>query len=46
MTILQKVEEYIFQLYKDTLSQQYTYHNFNHTARVVSGLEELLKKSR
>lgn len=44
MTILQKVEEYIFQLYKDTLSQQYTYHNFNHTTRVVNGLEELLTK--
>ncbi|MGG5577535.1 Pycsar system effector family protein [Myroides sp. C15-4] len=44
MTILQKVEEYIFQLYKDTLSQQYTYHNFNHTIRVVNGLDELLKK--
>lgn len=42
MTILQKVEEYIFQLYKDTLSQQYTYHNFNHTTRVVNGLEEIL----
>ena len=44
MTILQKVEEYIFQRYKDTLSQQYTYHNFQHTTRVVNGLEELLKK--
>ncbi|WP_158962215.1 Pycsar system effector family protein [Myroides fluvii] len=44
MTILQKVEEYIFQLYKDTLSQQFTYHNFNHTIRVVNGLEDLLKK--
>lgn len=43
MTILQKVEEYIFQLYKDTLSRQYTYHNFQHTTRVVNGLEELLK---
>ncbi|MGG5506011.1 MULTISPECIES: Pycsar system effector family protein [unclassified Myroides] len=44
MTILQKVEAYIFQLYKDTLSHQYTYHNFNHTTRVVNGLEELLQK--
>ena len=44
MTILQKVEEYIFQLYKDTLSQQYTYHNFNHTIRVVNGLDELLEQ--
>lgn len=43
MTILQKVEEYIFQLYKDTLSRQYTYHNFQHTTRVVNGLEEILK---
>ena len=44
MTILQKVEEYVFQLYKDTLSHQYTYHNFHHTIRVVNGLDELLKK--
>lgn len=43
MTILQKVEEHIFQTHKDTLSHQYTYHNFNHTIRVVNGLEEILK---
>ncbi|MEK6450908.1 MULTISPECIES: Pycsar system effector family protein [Myroides] len=43
MTILQKVEEHIFQIHKDTLSHQYTYHNFNHTLRVVNGLEEILK---
>ncbi len=44
MTILQKVEEHIFQIHKDTLSHQYTYHNFNHTLRVVNGLEEILKE--
>ncbi|MDR2222257.1 MAG: DUF5706 domain-containing protein [Flavobacteriaceae bacterium] len=43
MTILQKIEEHIFQLHKDTLSHQYTYHNFNHTIRVVNGLEEILR---
>lgn len=43
MTILQKVEEHIFQLHKDTLSEQYTYHNYNHTLRVVNGLEEILR---
>ncbi|MEC4112633.1 Pycsar system effector family protein [Myroides pelagicus] len=43
MTILQKVEEHIFQIHKDTLSSRYTYHNFNHTLRVVNGLEEILK---
>lgn len=42
MTILQKIEEHIFQIHKDTLSHQYTYHNFNHTLRVVNGLEEIL----
>lgn len=42
MTILQKVEEYIFQIHKDTLSHQYTYHNFTHTLRVVNGLHEIL----
>ncbi|MGL4583443.1 MAG: Pycsar system effector family protein [Flavobacterium sp.] len=43
MTILQKIEEHIFQIHKDTLSHQYTYHNFNHTLRVVNGLEEILQ---
>lgn len=42
MTVLEKAEEYIFQLHKYTLSPQYTYHNFNHTLRVVNGLNEII----
>lgn len=42
MTILQKAENFIFQLHKDTLSEQHSYHNFNHTLRVVNALKELI----
>lgn len=42
MTILQKAESYIFQLHKDTPFQQYSYHNYNHTLRVINGLNELI----
>ncbi|MHC5201957.1 Pycsar system effector family protein [Myroides sp. LJL119] len=42
MTILKKAEQYIFQLHKYTLSTQYTYHNFNHTLRVINGLNEII----
>lgn len=42
MTILQKAESYIFQLHKDTPFQQHTYHNYNHTLRVINGLNELI----
>lgn len=42
MTILQKAEAYIFQLHKDILFQQHDYHNYNHTLRVINGLNELI----
>lgn len=42
MTILQKAEAYIFQLHKDILFQQHAYHNYNHTLRVINGLNELI----
>ncbi|WP_430615606.1 Pycsar system effector family protein [Flavobacterium sp. JP2137] len=42
MTVLQKTEEYIANLYKDTLSQQHTYHNYSHTVRVVTAVRELI----
>lgn len=42
MTVLQKAERYVFQQYKDTLSKQYTYHNFNHTLGVINALKELI----
>ena len=42
MNILQKAEEYIFQLFKDTPNKGYFYHDFTHTIRVVRGVEELV----
>ncbi|WP_306349983.1 Pycsar system effector family protein [Flavobacterium sp. '19STA2R22 D10 B1'] len=43
MNITQKAEDYVFLLFKDKLSEAYTYHNFNHTLRVVQSVSELLK---
>lgn len=42
MTILEQTEEHIFNLHKYTLSNSYTYHNYNHTLRVVNGINELI----
>lgn len=36
MNIIQKAENYTFNLLKDKLSPDYIYHNFNHTLRVVN----------
>jgi predicted metal-dependent HD superfamily phosphohydrolase len=36
MDFVQKAENYIFHLFKDKLSPDYIYHNFNHTLRVVN----------
>ena len=41
MTTLQKAEEFVFALLKDKLSAAYTYHNFNHTLRVVAAAHEI-----
>lgn len=43
MTIVQKAENYIFQLFKDKLSSDYIYHNFNHTLRVVNKVKTLIE---
>ncbi|WP_026705324.1 Pycsar system effector family protein [Flavobacterium soli] len=43
MTIVQKAENYIFQLFKDKLSSDYIYHNFNHTLRVVNSVKTLIE---
>ncbi|WP_447635009.1 Pycsar system effector family protein [Flavobacterium microcysteis] len=43
MNILQKAENFIFQLFKDNLSSDYIYHNFNHTLRVVDSVRLLIK---
>ncbi len=42
MTVLQKAEEFISNLYKDKLYQQHSYHNFSHTVRVVNAIKELI----
>lgn len=36
MNIVQKAESHVFGLFKDKLSPDYIYHNFNHTLRVVN----------
>jgi predicted metal-dependent HD superfamily phosphohydrolase len=36
MSILKNAENYVFSLFKDKLSPDYIYHNFNHTLRVVT----------
>jgi len=36
MDVVEKAESYVFNLFKDKLSPNYIYHNFNHTLRVVN----------
>lgn len=38
MTLVQKAEDFVFNLFKDKLSSVYVYHNFAHTFRVVSAV--------
>ncbi|QTV07109.1 HD domain-containing protein [Faecalibacter bovis] len=44
MNQLQKVENYVFKLFKDNLSFNYTYHNFMHTTMVVEAAKSLINK--
>lgn len=46
MTINQKAEQFVFDLFKDKLSSKYTYHNFSHTLRVVAAVERLAKAEK
>lgn len=41
MNLIQKAEDFVFALFKDKLSAQYTYHNFNHTLRVVKAVQKI-----
>ena len=43
MNIVQKAENFIFLLFKDNLSSEYIYHNFNHTLRVVNSVKILIE---
>ncbi|RDI16043.1 Pycsar system effector family protein [Flavobacterium sp. AG291] len=38
MNIVQEAENFVFGLFKDKLSPDYIYHNFNHTLRVVNNV--------
>lgn len=46
MTIVQNAENFVSKLFKDNLSLDYIYHNFNHTLRVVSNTNILLKAEK
>jgi len=43
MNIAQKAENFVFQLFKDSLSSDYIYHNFNHTLRVINSVKILIE---
>ncbi len=43
MSIVQKAENFVFRLFKDKLSPDYIYHNFNHTLRVVNNVSEIAR---
>jgi len=43
MEIVLKAEQYVFNLFKDKLSSEYLYHNFNHTLNVVLAVDELIR---
>jgi predicted metal-dependent HD superfamily phosphohydrolase len=44
MDIVQKAESHVFHLFKDKLSPDYIYHNFNHTLRVVNSAAAIAKE--
>ncbi|ALM48588.1 phosphohydrolase [Flavobacterium psychrophilum] len=43
MNLVQKAENHVFGLFKDKLSPDYIYHNFNHTLRVVNNARSIAK---
>ena len=46
MNFIQHAEDFVFNLLKDNLSILYTYHNFNHTQKVVSAAKTLIEKEK
>lgn len=46
MNIIEQAENYVFALLKDKLSISYTYHNFNHTVRVVNAVKQLIENEK
>jgi len=46
MDFVEKAESHVFHLFKDKLSPDYIYHNFNHTLRVVNSAKLIAKEER
>ncbi len=46
MNFIQHAEDFVFKLLKDNLSNLYTYHNFNHTQKVVSATRILITNEK
>lgn len=46
MNFIQHAEDFVFNLLKDNLSNLYTYHNFNHTQKVVSASRTLITNEK
>lgn len=44
--LIQKAEQYVFDLFKDKLNSNYTYHNFLHAQFVVSKIKELIEAEK
>ncbi|OYQ37338.1 phosphohydrolase [Flavobacterium cyanobacteriorum] len=42
MDIVKEAENYVYNLFKDKLSSEYIYHNYNHTLRVVNDVKKIL----
>ncbi|MEW5675626.1 Pycsar system effector family protein [Flavobacterium enshiense] len=43
MNIIQNAEDFVFNLLKESLPDSYTYHNFNHTQKVVTASKNLIQ---
>lgn len=46
MNFIQHAEDFVFDLLKDNLSNLYTYHNFNHTQKVVAAAKNLIHNEK
>lgn len=44
--LIQKAEQYVFDLFKDKLNSNHTYHNFLHAQFVVSKIKELIEAEK
>ncbi len=46
MNLIEQAEQFIKELFKDKLSPEYTFHNFDHTLSVVNGVKELCEHEK